>query len=276
VRAAISAALPPDASEPIRSDLRPLGKRRSLPTVALTLAERTEMDETLRELEAEGVNIHRPRTVKDCPPGPCPFFSCRHHLGLEVSDVGTVKLLADIDSIETWPETCSLRVADDGPRHAADVSALLNISLATIQHVEHDGLLRARRGMRRPRQPASPVRGEAAPVVSRTPARAPQGSPTPAPEPASAPTHGVPEPAGGLRLREHLARHGISQAALARELGLSHRHINRICRARQAISADVARLLAIAFRTTTWAWLAPAAGAEPLAFQEGKPAAGAP
>jgi DNA-binding XRE family transcriptional regulator len=255
VGAAMTAALPSDASEPIRSDaLRVLGKRKSL-YGPLSLAERTAMNDELAALEAEGINVHRPATLADCPSGPCPFFSCRHHLGLEVSDVGTVKLLADIDSVRTWPETCSLRVAADGPQDIADVARLLNVSIATIQHIETSGRRRMRRGLRRPRQPASPVQAEAAPAES------PTAAPPPAPERAPAPKLGAPDPAGGLRLRAHLERHGISQAALARELGLSHRHINRICRARQAISADVARLLAIAFRTTTWAWLAPAAGA---------------
>ena len=57
----------------------------------------------------------RPRTRGDCVrgPRPCVFYSCRHHLGLEVNqDTGHLKVAIDPDDLDMVPETCSLDVAD--------------------------------------------------------------------------------------------------------------------------------------------------------------------
>jgi addiction module HigA family antidote len=284
----MTAALPPDSSEPVRPDsLRPLGKRRSLPRAPLTLAERTEMDETLSELAAAGVDVDRARTFGECPPGPCGFLSCRHHLGIEVSRAGTVKILSNLDDIESWPQTCSLRAAAEGPLGVPEIAAMLNISAAAVQHIEADGIARMRGGFRVPRRRPAP----APQSVPEVPA-APPPPPAP-PERASklgaadrpkrsrrkrlsSPQPMRPaDPARGARLREFLTRHRIRQSELAREIGVSQQLINLVATGRNAISADLARSLALVFGTTSWFWLNPSAGAEPLAFQDGKPAGGA-
>lgn len=56
----------------------------------------------------------RPRTRGDCVggPRPCPWASCRHHLGIEVGAGGAVRLALDPDDLDAAPETCSLDVAD--------------------------------------------------------------------------------------------------------------------------------------------------------------------
>lgn len=57
----------------------------------------------------------RPRTRGDCVQGPrpCPWYGCRHHLGLEVNrDTGHLRVVLDPEQIELAPETCSLDVAD--------------------------------------------------------------------------------------------------------------------------------------------------------------------
>lgn len=57
----------------------------------------------------------RPRTRGDCVggPRPCGFYSCRHHLGLDVNrDTGHLKVVLDPEQLELAPETCSLDVAD--------------------------------------------------------------------------------------------------------------------------------------------------------------------
>lgn len=61
----------------------------------------------------------RPRTRGDCVggPRPCIFYSCRHHLGLEVNpDTGHLKVAFDPELLDQAHETCSLDVADRAAR----------------------------------------------------------------------------------------------------------------------------------------------------------------
>ncbi len=57
-----------------------------------------------------------PKTFGECPPGPCPLVSCRHHNYLEVDeDTGAIKInFPDLDPLDI-PETCSLRAAGSTP-----------------------------------------------------------------------------------------------------------------------------------------------------------------
>jgi len=205
-----------------------------------------------------------------------------------------VKVLADVETIDSWGETCSLRAAEDGGRQITEVAALLNVSVATVQHLEHDALLRVRRGLRRPRQPARPEPVQVAPPAPPPLAPSPppaQASPEPAAPARQEPRPAVrrvrkrspqpqplrqADPARGARLRAQLEKHQITQLDLAELLDLSQALVNHLCTGRRDASPAVARALALLFGTTSWFFLAPAAGAEPLAFQEGKPAAGAP
>lgn len=63
--------------------------------------------------ELDAVARMRPRTRADCldGPRPCPWVSCRWHLGLEVTPAGDLRLPV---AVEPWevPETCALDVAD--------------------------------------------------------------------------------------------------------------------------------------------------------------------
>lgn len=57
-----------------------------------------------------------PVTFGECPPGPCPLVSCRHHNYLEVDeDTGAIKInFPDLDPLDI-PETCSLRKSGATP-----------------------------------------------------------------------------------------------------------------------------------------------------------------
>jgi hypothetical protein len=89
-------------------------KPRSVGPLPLTDKERMWLQTDEAELRAAGL-LRRPRTVAECPPDPdpCPWFGCRHHLGLTVDGrTGAIKLTwpdKEIDEIEG--ETCSLRYA---------------------------------------------------------------------------------------------------------------------------------------------------------------------
>ncbi len=87
----------------------------------------------LRELEAA-----RPRTRGDCRDAsrPCPFVACRHHLYLDVTDAGSIKL--NYPTLEPWEleHSCSLDVAEDHGRTLDDVGALMNVTRERTRQIE--------------------------------------------------------------------------------------------------------------------------------------------
>lgn len=89
--------------------------------------------------------LTRPRSMAECPAGPCPWLGCRHHLYLEERDgellVTWPELLSD-DSTELseafdWDrrETCSLRAAARGPMSTYEIGQALNWHRSTVEKV---------------------------------------------------------------------------------------------------------------------------------------------
>lgn len=85
------------------------------------------------------VDVERPQTRADCVSGPrpCPFVACRHHLYLDVTFAGSVKLnFPDLD-VEQMPVSCSLDVADDHHvRSIEQVGPFLNVTRGRVQQLE--------------------------------------------------------------------------------------------------------------------------------------------
>jgi hypothetical protein len=84
----------------------------------------------------------RPRVRGDCLPGgpysarPCPFVGCRHHLAIEVTAAGNLRVAfggdgGEID-VDVMPETCSLDVADDGANEMEKIGGLMNVTRQRI------------------------------------------------------------------------------------------------------------------------------------------------
>lgn len=71
----------------------------------------------------------------------------------------------------------------------------------------------------------------------------------------SLPENRIPTHPGKILLQEFLVPMGISQAALARHLGIPPRRINAIVRGRSGVTATTAWLLAQAFNTTPEFWI---------------------
>jgi len=92
----------------------------------------------------------RPRTRGECinAPRPCPWVSCRHHLALDTSPTGSLKLT--FPHLEPWElaETCSLDVADRGPQSLEQIGAHLGVSREGARRTERRAMrmLRVRRG----------------------------------------------------------------------------------------------------------------------------------
>lgn len=97
------------------------------------------------------VIYERPVTRGDCLTAerPCPWASCRHHLYLDVTGAGTIKV--NFPDLEVWeiPETCALDVVDKGGQPGTgvgdglkleSVAVLLNLTRERVRQIEEIAL----------------------------------------------------------------------------------------------------------------------------------------
>lgn len=98
-----------------------------------------------REEYPEQTNHLRPRTRAECEGGlrPCPFVSCRHHLGVDVNERnGSVRVIFPDVDIDEIPETCSLDVADQGGVTLERAAELMNVTRERIRQIEDAAMAR--------------------------------------------------------------------------------------------------------------------------------------
>lgn len=111
---------------------------------SVTLSSRISQQD-LKVLRANRVTEElpvRPRTRGECLHGenadrPCPFVSCKHHLYLDVTSIGSV--LLNFPELQPWqlPITCSLDVADKGDHSLEEVGEFLgSICRERIRQIE--------------------------------------------------------------------------------------------------------------------------------------------
>lgn len=83
-----------------------------------------------------------PRTRGECVDGPrpCPWMACRHHLATEVSGFGRpVVVFPDLE-LDELMDTCSLDVADGGPRTLEEIGERLNLTRERLRQLEQIAL----------------------------------------------------------------------------------------------------------------------------------------
>lgn len=86
-------------------------------------------------------DVQRPQTRGECAngPRPCPWVSCRWHLAVEVTDIGSLRVDKrignDVD-LEALPETCALDVADRGETTLEAISELLGMTKEGVRQIE--------------------------------------------------------------------------------------------------------------------------------------------
>jgi len=115
-------------------------KRRAPPRKA-------RADSVIPSDEAALLQRLRPRNRSECRGGqrPCPWYGCRHHLGLDVSPSGGMKV--SVIELEDMDDTCSLDVADrvDAGDVALDqVGELLGVSTERARQIEWNAMGRLR------------------------------------------------------------------------------------------------------------------------------------
>ena len=90
----------------------------------------------------------RPKTRGDCVERrrPCPFVGCRHHLFMEVTPAGSIKMPfgPSEDALFEMAETCSLDVADRGDHDMNRIGQYLGVTAARVQQEVADALKKLR------------------------------------------------------------------------------------------------------------------------------------
>lgn len=96
----------------------------------------------------------RPRTRGECPAErPCPFASCRYHLGVDVldrlpngdpTDDGALRKTWPHREVWEGPETCALDVADRGPQTLLQVGLVTNLTREGVRRIEQHALAKLR------------------------------------------------------------------------------------------------------------------------------------
>ncbi len=106
---------------------------RAVDTVKLSEDERKE----LRALEEEVEHQQRPATRGGCGEArPCPFVSCKHHLYLDVTPAGSIKL--NFPDKEVWEleQTCALDVAEWDGLTLEQAGKMVNLSKERVRQIE--------------------------------------------------------------------------------------------------------------------------------------------
>jgi hypothetical protein len=108
---------------------------------------RAELEAQESGEDFDPIEVLRPRTRVECAsiPRPCPFVTCRHHLYLDVTPKGSLKLTfpglepCDIPA----GESCSLDVSDGGSQSLYAIGRLLNVTRERARQIDEQ----ARRNM---------------------------------------------------------------------------------------------------------------------------------
>jgi hypothetical protein len=125
-----------DSQYHFRSSAPGVRAAMSLGTAPLTDAEVAECDR--EEAEAAAVGLSRPRTLAECPTGPCSWAGCRFSLiAWREARYGAWKETFPGRTITDFPadETCALRVAARADRSAGDDSELGRVAALSFEEL---------------------------------------------------------------------------------------------------------------------------------------------
>jgi len=89
--------------------------------------------------------LERPKRRGDCAGGerPCPWVSCRYHLGLDVLDSGEISMAPGSD-VTDLAATCALDIADQGGVTLEKVGEILGVTRERVRQIEYNALKKIR------------------------------------------------------------------------------------------------------------------------------------
>lgn len=93
--------------------------------------------------------LARPKKRWQCESGdrPCPFLTCRHHLAIEVTPAGGLKLNHPGAELDELLDTCALDVADRGGVTLEEVAKRLSVTRERIRQEEVAAFLKFKKRM---------------------------------------------------------------------------------------------------------------------------------
>jgi hypothetical protein len=100
-------------------------------------------EETLPPEVYEWLEMLRPRTRGECREGlrPCPYFSCKYHLYLDIKKNGSFKLNFPNVEIMDMQNSCSLDIAEQEPPQTLDeIGNLMNLTRERVRQIESRAL----------------------------------------------------------------------------------------------------------------------------------------
>lgn len=94
-------------------------------------------------------DLARPKKRWQCEQGdrPCPFLSCRHHLAVDVTAAGGLKLNHPEAELADLADTCALDVADRGGITLEEVAFRLNVTRERVRQEEVAAVLKFKKRM---------------------------------------------------------------------------------------------------------------------------------
>ena len=105
---------------------------------SITIANRATSLQRFRLALLDAPEVPRPLTRGDCEnaPRPCPWVGCKHHLFLDVTHTGAIRLNFPGQHPEDLTRSCALDVAADGGASLDEVGAILGITRERIRQIE--------------------------------------------------------------------------------------------------------------------------------------------
>lgn len=105
-----------------------------------------------RDVSPDNVR-HLPMTRAECVDGerPCPFVTCTHHLYLDVTESGGIKLNFPDLQPDELAFSCALDIADAGGVTLEQVGAALNVTRERIRQMEDRAMKKMRLFLKRRR-----------------------------------------------------------------------------------------------------------------------------
>ncbi len=113
-------------------------RKRVVRPRTLNLNRESRRERELRQMLFPDTGRQLPKTRAECSEfaRPCPYVSCRHHLYLDVTPTGAIKVIFPDIEVEDMTESCALDVADRGGAKVEEVADAMNLTRERVRQLE--------------------------------------------------------------------------------------------------------------------------------------------
>lgn len=129
-----------------------MGKVQKKKTIRI--GKMTERETNLGDFLYPERGYWKPKTREQCVQGirPCPYVSCKYHLYLDVTEIGS--LVSNFPDLEVWDmkESCTLDIAEGGCATREKVGEALNLTRERARQIEEAAAPHLRKHLRKYQQ----------------------------------------------------------------------------------------------------------------------------